>query len=642
MKSWLNLFGKDRASSRSGAALPTHFALDDAEELLRQGNEREDHGDFDAALKLYQRAVALSPELARAHLNLGNAHAGLGSMPAAMVDYRRAIALQPDLLPAHLNLGAMLLRQPDAAAAEASYRQAVNLAPESAQAWTGLGCALDMCESDEAEAAFRKALLLDPQHSGAASRLAHWLREHGRARDALQTLQRALEHDSESTLLLRALAEINAGIGEYAVARDAYARILASAPQDWNAWSNALWTLNFLPQAETAGILAEHQAFGKALARALPEAGTGFIRRERQRLKVGYVSGDFRRHSVACFVEPLLRHHDRNRVEVHCFYNYPTGDEVTRRLFELADHWHDIAGMDDEEVAQRMRDNGIDILVDLAGHTAHNRIGVFARKPAPVQFTWLGYLCTTGLSAMDFRLCDAYTDPPGVAEAWQVETPVRLTRSQWCYRPQIVLPPLSGLPWTTNGYWTFGSFNQESKLNEPTLLAWSGVLQAIPDSRLRIAGVTCDWVEERIRAAFSGRGISAQRVDILGRIPIDAYFAAYRDVDIALDTFPYNGATTTCDALIMGVPVATVAGRRAIARSGVSLLTTAGLADWIAPDADGLVAMLQTHTADPRKMDALRHELPQRMRACPLMDGAAFANAVETIYAAAWKRRWLE
>ena len=631
MKSLLRVLGRS-SPSQEDAPVDAQ-ALDD---LIVQGNGCEDRGDYTEALEIYQRAVAMSPDSARAHLNLGNAQSKLGRQSHAIASYRHAAALRPDWLPPHLNLGALLLRKPDAAAAEACYREALRLAPDSADAWTGLGCALDT-RSDEAEVAFRKSLALVPAHSGTVTRLALWLRERGRARDALQELRNALNTNPADALLLRTHGEMLAGVGEYSDACAAYRCVLKSAPHDWNAWSNLLWVLNFMPEMDAMQVLAEHRRFGEAMAQTLVPAQAAPPRRVRGRLKIGYVSPDFRRHSVSCFIEPVLRSHDRKRFEVHCFYNYASGDDVTQRLFELADHWHEIAGMTDADVAQRIRDNGIDILVDLAGHTAENRLGVFARKPAPVQFTWLGYLCTTGLRAIDFRLCDAYTDPPGLAEAWQVETPMRLPDSQWCYLPQVELPPPSPLPRLANGHWTFGSFNQESKLNAAALGAWAGILRAMPGSRLRVLGVTCDLVEEMIRGVFAAHGVDASRIDVVGRLPIDAYFSAYADVDVALDTFPYNGATTTCDALLMGVPVAAVAGSRAIARGGVSLLTTMGLSDWIAASPDALADMVSARLREPDRLAELRRELPARMRASPLMDGASFAKNVEAIFERVWR-----
>lgn len=631
MKSLLRVLGR---SSQSSQEAPVDAnTLDD---LIIQGNGCEDRGDFAEALEIYQRAVAMSPDSARAHLNLGNAQSKLGRQSLAIASYRHAAALRADWLPPHLNLGALLLRKPDAVAAEASYREALRLAPDSAEAWIGLGCALDD-QSGDAEAAFRTALGLVPGHAGGTSRLAQWLRTKGRAREAKHELETALADDPDNVLLLRTLGDVLAGGADPVKAYAVFQKALQISPRDWGAWNNVLWPLNFIPEADADRILEEHRRFGEAMEHSLEAAASAPPRRERQRLKIGYVSADFRAHPVSCFIESLLRHHDRNRFEVHCFYNFPNRDVITERLSGLVEHWHDIAEMSDDEAARRIRDNGIDILVDLGGHTLHNRLGVFARRPAPLQFTWLGYLCTTGLRAIDYRLCDAYTDPPGQAEAWQVEKPMRLPNSQWCYLPQVELQPPSSLPRLANGHWTFGSFNQDSKLNESVLRAWAKILLAIPDSRLRVLGVTCDLVEDMIRDVFTGQGVEASRIDIVGRLPIDAYFLAYRDVDIALDTFPYNGATTTCDAMLMGLPVVAVAGNRAIARGGVSLLTTAGLSDWIAPSPEKLVDVVRAHIADPAKIAELRMRLPERMRASPLMDGAAFARSVEAAFEQAWR-----
>lgn len=610
----------------------------DAVELILQGNACEDGGDYAAAIELYQQAVGVAPDLARAHLNLGNAFAGQGRTQQAITCYLRAIELQPDFLPAHLNLGANLLRKGDFAQAEAAYQVAVRLAPDSGQAWVGLGCALDDARSETAESTLRHALELTPQHAGAASRLAHLLRDRGRGYEALALLDTMLAKSPDDTVLLLAFGAIQQSVGNYAKARTAFKRARNIAPHDWNAWSSELWTLNFMLEAGPEQVLNEHRAFGDALVNVVTRGEMCVSRGRRQRLKVGYVSADFRRHSVACFIEPLLRHHDRTKFEVHCFYNFPTGDDVTRRLFALSDHWHDIADASDDAVARRVRDNGIDILVDLSGHTEHNRLAVFARKPAPLQCTWLGYLCTSGLATMDGRLCDPVTDPPGAAEDWQVEQPWRVSSSQWCYQPQVALPGPSDLPMARNGYWTFGSFNQESKLNSIVLDAWARVLHAVPNSRLRIVGVTCDVVTSRIRDSLSAAGIAEERLDLIGRLPIDEYLASYNDVDIALDTFPYNGATTTCDALLMGVPVAVVAGNRSIARGGASLLTQVELTDWIVQSPDALPELLHAQTSRPQRIETLRRELPKRMRESGLMNGAAFAREVEAVFSAAWER----
>ena len=639
MKSFFRFFHRRESHAAQIPLTEAGITFSGAEELIQRGNRLEDLGDSTRACELYQQAVTLSPNFAPAHLNVGNAMALLGQNSAAINSYLRAIELNPDHAGSHLNLGNVLFTSQAFDKAADSYRQAIRLRSNWAEAWVGLGRALEMKSAlPEAIAACRQALAYDPTHAGAVSNLANWLRQIGQAGAAKQILDAALVNDPNNVWLLRGQAWIDGGIGEYDAAIANYRRVLELEPDDFASYSNLLWTLNFVPDISPEALLAEHQQFGERLARKSRMLKPLVANLSKKRLRIGYVSPDFRRHSVSCFVESLLRNHNRQLVEVHCFYDCLERDDVTRRLIELTDRWHDIGGLNDDDVAQEILANQIDILIDLTGHTANNRLRVFACKPAPIQFTWLGYLCTTGVATIDYRLCDFHTDPENVAEHWQVEKPVRLPDSQWCYQPQVELPQHSDLPMLTNGYCTFGSFNQESKLNSKVLQAWGGLLTEIADSRLRILGVTCDLVEKRIRNSFAAQGIAAERVELVERIPIDSYFNCYREVDIALDTFPYTGATTTCDALIMGVPVATVAGQRSIARSGVSLLTTLGLREWIAPAAEALVEMLRVHTADPLRLAGLRAKLPEMIRISPLMDGPLFARNVEAAFQHAWER----
>jgi len=629
MKSILQLLLGRRASPPVDPAALAAAAT----QLIADGTRAEDAGDIARARDLYEQAVARAPALAIAHFHLGNAMAALQIPREAMRCYERAIELRPDYAEAHFNLATVLLMRDSLLQAETHYREAIDARADWTDAWAALGCVLEMRGAEEeAIAAFEHALQLAPGHAGAATRLAGLHKAAGRVSAALRILDAALVDNAEPAILLRTRAEILASVGDYDLAVADYRRVIATAPEDIAAWSGMLWTLNFRPESTAQEILAAHEEFGGMMGRMCPPRPVRLPHATHARLKVGYVSADFCRHPVSCFIEPLLRHHDRDAVEVHCFYNHHEVDEVTERLRARADHWHDIAGLSDEEVADRIEANGIDVLVDLAGHTTHNRLRLFALKPAPVQFTWLGYLCTTGLKTIDYRICDSHTDPPGVAEQWQVEKPVRLPASQWCYQAQVGVPATGPLPMLANGYPTFGSFNQESKLSALTLDVWAAILVAIAGSRLRIVGVASDIVGERIHRRFADSGIAAERVELLGRVPIESYFDCFRDVDIALDSLPYNGATTTCDALIMGVPVATLAGQRAIARGGVSLLTSVGLDDWIAPTANAMVEMLRARCADPESLSGLRARLPARMRASALMDAARFARNLEEIF----------
>jgi predicted O-linked N-acetylglucosamine transferase (SPINDLY family) len=279
------------------------------------------------------------------------------------------------------------------------------------------------------------------------------------------------------------------------------------------------------------------------------------------------------------------------------------------------------------------------VLVDLSGHSGGNRLGVFARKPAPLSYTWIGYLGTTGLSRMDYRLCDAWTDPVGIAEAWHTETPARLPDSQWCYDQRIVAvkEPVA-LPRLARGYWTFGSFNNYRKLHDRVFDAWAEVLKAVPDSQLHLFSFENRESGERAVAALVARRIARERLSWHLRTGPEGHFESFADIDVALDSFPYNGATTTCDALLMGVPVLVVAGDRTLARGGVSLLNTIGLPDWIAESPQQLAAVAQRQLADVERIANLRAELPQRMRASPLMDAPRFTRNLEALFRAAWHR----
>ncbi len=376
---------------------------------------------------------------------------------------------------------------------------------------------------------------------------------------ALEVLRHALATNADSTLLLRLQVDFNCAIGAYGSAIDACRRLLGiSANEDLAAFSNLLWMLNFVPGISCAEVLDEHKRFDGVVSSRVRRVEARPLSKSARRARIGYLSRDFRRHAVASFIRPLLQNHDRSAFEVHCFYDFPSSDEQTLGIMKSTECWHDISGIPDDELAQIVMRQGIDILVDLAGHTGHNRMRLFAMKPAPVQVTWLGYLCTTGLAAMDFRLCDSHTDPSGVAEHWQVERPARLPDSQWCYQPQIEIPPPTALPRLRNGFWTFGSFNQESKLNSNVIDSWGRVLAKIPDSRLCVVGVSYDAVEERIRHTLARHGIGAggnESANCSGATRFKNDFSsALAIVDIAFDSFPYNGATTTCDSLIMGVP----------------------------------------------------------------------------------------
>ncbi len=611
-----------------------------ADALIREGHPLEDAGEFDAARNRYQEALSVAPDYWRAYLNLGNLHRKLMQPIEAIRCYERAIELAPHEATGYLNLGNAHMDAGNASEAATRYQEAASLRPDWAEPWFGLGCTLESPASvDAAIDAYRKALELDPGHGMAASNLSRLLLDRGDSLGARRVLTRVLKSNPDNRFAWLALADVEAQVGHADQAIAIYQRPALVAREDFALRSACLFALNFVTDIGADAILADHVQFGHDLAASTAPLPQRLARDPDKRLRIGYVSPDFRRHSVSCFMEPVLTNHDRSVVETYCYYDHTDRDEITTRFEELADHWRDIVGKDDDEVALAIRDDGIDILVDLAGHTAGNRMTLFARRPAPLQFTWLGYLCTTGLSTMDYRICDNHTDPAGQAERWQVESPARMPCSQWCYQPQVQLPVPSPLPMLRNGFCTFGSFNQARKLNEPLLRTWAQALASIFDSRLLVLGVTDHAQAQEIRDTLAMSGIGESRVELVGRIDITEYFKRYRDVDIALDSFPYTGATTTCDALIMGVPVATIAGSRSIARSGASLLHALDLIDWVADSPQSFVELLQRKARAPEQLASLRSCLPDRMRNSPLMDAAAFTRQLEDVYREAWGRQ---
>lgn len=572
------------------------------------GTALKDQGQHEAAVAAYRQAISLKPGYAEAHYNLGNALKELGQLDAAVSAYRAAIASKPQLAEAHSNLGNVLSEQGRLDEAVAAYRQALAVRPAGAELHFNLGNALkDLGALEQAASAYRTAVALRPDYADAHGNLAIVLMSQGRLADA----------------------------------RAEYRRVLDLAPDNAEAHSNWLLCLNYCAELTAEEVFAAHREwdarFGCRAARIPAYAND---RTPARRLKVGYVSPDFRVHSAAYFIEPLLQAYDRQAVEMFCYAEVAKPDSVTARLQGLADHWVSTIGMADDALVARIQSDGIDILVDCAGHTAHNRLKAFARKPAPVQATWLGYPNTTGLSAIDYRLVDAVTDPVGLADGHASERLLRLPRGFLCYAGAEDAPEPAPPPCLSAGTVTFGSFNNPAKLSPATLDAWARLLARLPTARLLLKGKP--FADEATRAVYLARlgerGVAAERVEMSGWLAGGAnHLALYDRVDIALDPFPYNGTTTTCEALWMGVPVVTLRGDRHCGRVGASLLGQIGADDWVAGSVNDYVALAATLAADQERLRALRSALRSRVANSPLCDRAAFAHKIEVAYRQMWR-----
>jgi predicted O-linked N-acetylglucosamine transferase (SPINDLY family) len=560
------------------------------------------------AEKCLRRALATKPDFVEAHNNLGNALSKLGRLTEAERSFRRALALNPDYVGAHVNLGVALKGLGKPGEAEQHLRTALALDPKLAEAQNNLGNLLkDLGRPGEAEQSFRQALSARPDYFEAHSNLANTLLEAGRIEEAEQCCRNAL----------------------------------ALRPDFAEAGQNLLFILNHVAGRSPTDIYAEHREFAQRLYPYVHSTPHDNVPDPGRKLRVGYISGDLRDHPVGQFMAPVLARHDRNGFEVYCYYNYPSADAETARLMRCAAHWRDVFALSDDELTELIRKDGIDILVDLSGHTGRNRLSVFARKPAPVQVTWLGYLNTTGMAAMDYRITDTHASPEGLLDAFHSERLVRLPDSQWCYEAPAICPEVSEAPCVKAGFVTFASFSSLARIGPAVIELWSRLLACVPDSRLLLVRRGLTSIRSEFLSRFSRHGVNPDQIDLRESVPFQDYLALHGAADIVLDTFPYTGGTTTCHALWMGVPVVSLVGNTATSRGGASLLNVIGLGDLVAGTPDEYVDIAAGLANDRQRLTALRAGMRDRMAASPLMDAARFTRNLESAYRSMW-RSWCQ
>jgi predicted O-linked N-acetylglucosamine transferase (SPINDLY family) len=609
-----------------GRAIGHHKAgeLGQAESLCRQilarrpqhvdtlhflGLIAQQSGHFDNAVDLFRQVIALRPNFAEAHNNLGVAYKRNGQLDDAICAYREAIALKSDYGGAYSNLGNALAEMGELDEAIVAYRRAIAIKPDYAPAYSNLGNALKQTyQLDEAVAACRAAIALKPDFFEAYGNLGNALMDKGQFDEAIA----------------------------------AYRQAILLKPNEVKAHSDLVYSLHFHPRYEARAIAEEQLRWNRQHAQTLrhliqPHTND---RNPDRRLRIGYVSPDFRVHPVGRFLLPLLAHHDKQQVEVFAYSDVLAADELTARMRSHVDVWRDTARISDEQAAELIRQDHIDILVDLTMHMANNRLLVFACKPAPVQVTYLAYCSSTGLETIDYRLSDPYMDPPGMDESIYSERTIRLADTYWCYEPIISNSDVTPLPALDRGFVSFGSLNNFCKVSEPVLGAWIQLLQNVPKSQL-LLHVNDGSHRQRVRDRLQREGIDPARLRFAGFMPTRQYFELYRMIDLGLDTFPYAGGTTTCDALWMGVPVISLAGKTGVGRGGVSILSNIGLPDLIAGSPEMYVHLAGELAGDLARLSNLRSTLRQRMEQSPLMDGRRFAANVEAAYRGMW-RTWCQ
>ncbi|WP_321886554.1 O-linked N-acetylglucosamine transferase, SPINDLY family protein [Paraburkholderia bannensis] len=599
-------------------------------------------GDCAAASRCFERALALVPTHAAIHFNYGTMLSQAGELARAEAVLRRTLELAPAHANAWNNLGQVLLKQHRQNEALTVFEHARTLAPDSVDVLTNLGALLaGVGRIDDARAALERALALEPGRVSAWNNLGNLHLRLGDVDEARAAFTRAIELKPDFADALLNLGNTHSKMGDIEGAIASYRRALAAQPAHIGAHSNLLFALMFAKddghavRVEAERFAAQHEAALLAASEHTHHANTPDPAR---RLRIGYVSPDFRHHCQSLFMMPLLRHHDHAAVEIVCYALGNQRDDMTGRIKPHADIWREVGELDDARLAQQIRDDSIDILVDLTMHMDGARRLLFARRPAPVQVAWLAYPGTTGSPSIGWRLTDPWIDPPDTPhiDDQYTERSLRLPDSFWCYDAQSPGLEVSALPALANGYITFGCLNNPCKLTDATLALWAGVFAALPDARL-ILMAPPGVARERLAARFRAHGIDPARLDFVGLQVREAYLRTYEQIDIALDTFPANGHTTSLDALWMGVPVPTRHGRTALSRAGLCLLANLGLPE-LAADNDADYARIVTALArDLPRLAALRAGLRARMQASPLMDGARFARNMEAAFRHMWQ-----
>lgn len=606
----------------------------------RQGLVAAQAGRFDEALDLIGQAIAAYPNVPVWWANYGLVMESLGDVAGAANAYAGALNLDPSLefaMDGLLTMAEAVRGAGDSGRAEAFFRRAIALNPKTLAAVANLGVLLRaQARRDEALIQYRRAGRLDPANWIHPYNLGNVLAEMNRLSEADAAYLAALDREpGRAEVRANRASRVLAMQGRAEEALAEVESVLAQHPDVDSLHAARLSLMQYVPSATMPAIAKAHADWGARY----PDRPATAVAAPAPKLRIGYVSPDFRAHPVGFFLEPVLANHDRSAVEVVCYANTANPDWKTERLMRHADAWVWTTSLDDEALARRIQEDGIHILVDLAGHTFGNRLPVFARRPAPVQATWAGYVGTTGLPAMDYLISDSRQSPDG-ADGWCIEGIVRMPDSYVPWTPPEDAPPVSPLPLSNRGYATFGSFNALPKLNAEVVALWARVLAAVPESRLllRTPGFEDAGTESRVRAMFERAGVDPARLDLLRGAPHRAFLAGYAGVDVALDPFPYSGGLTTLEALWMGVPVVTLGGDRFCARHSVTHLASAGLPDLVAEDADAYVAKAAALVSDPSGLARLRGGLRDRLAKSPALDGVRFTRALEAAYGVMWQR----
>ncbi|MDD2702129.1 MAG: tetratricopeptide repeat protein, partial [Sideroxydans sp.] len=592
----------------------------------------------------YKSALEINPNDTDAYLNLGNLMLEMERPAEAEAGYRHALRIRPDHPEANLNLGRTLFMSGRSSEAGVHIWRALESRPDYAEAYCSLGELLIAgSKLQEAEESLRHAIRIKPDLAAAHSMLGVALKDSGRLAEAEASSRHALALKPDDATMLCGLANVLQEQGRLDDAEALFRKALQRQPANAMIHNNLLFCITLSDKIDASTLFADHLRFAEQFERGQkplwrPHDNSRIPDRP---LQVGIVSGDFRNHAIANFIQPVLVHLTNHpQLSLHAYANYPADDATTRNLRDLFAHWHPVNALNDDELAAKIRADGIDILIDLSGHTGYNRLLTFARKPAPVQISWMGYPATTGLTAMDYYLSDRFLLPEGRFDEQFTEKIVRLPANA-PFLPFEASPPVNALPALTNGHVTFGSFNRLNKINRQSVAMWSELLRALPESRMLLAGMPKDGKYDALTEWFAQEGIPRQRLDFHPRGAMETYVALHHHVDICLDTYPYNGGTTTLHALWMGVPTLSQAGLTAAGRTGAMILSHAGLEKFIAKDAPDFIRKGIAYARDLDELSRIRAEGRERFANSALGQPAVIAAGLERALRQMWQR-WCE
>ena len=643
------------------------------------GNAHAHLNHHDAACAAYEKAIQLKPDFTDAHVALGCTLEELGRRDEAADSYRGALELDPDYAEVHCNLGRMLLapgRQDEAIAcfqrslelrpdnvevllilgtaqkargrleaAQSTLLRAHEVSPENMEILTHLGdTCLELEQADRALVCYQKAVEIDPSNAVAYNNMGNVYFNSGQFAEAETSYRRAVELRPDFSAAHGNLGCVMKDIGQPLESLKSLRRALEIAPEDLTVRSNLLFIGHLLEDQSPEALLAEAKIFGKIAARqAKPVTNWNNSPDPDRCLRVGLLSADLHLHPVGFFIEGVLRAlmaRNLGKLDIFAYTNYFRVDTMTQRIKSHCHHWREVFGRMDNEVAEVIQKDEIDILIDLSGHTGNNRLPIFAWKPAPIQVSWLGYFATTGVEAIDYLIADPWTLPES-EEAYFTESIWRLPETRLCFTPPDIDIVIRPLPALTEPQITFGCFNNLSKMNDAVVAVWARVLAEVPNSRLFLKArqLYRPSAQHDVIEQFSRHGVDRSRLILEGPESRENYFAAYNRVDIALDPFPYTGGTTTAEALWMGVPVLTMSGKHFLARQGVGLMMNAGLPEWIASDPDDYVARAILHSGNLDGLAALRSRLRARVLSSPVFDATRFAMHFEIALQGMW-RKW--